>query len=166
MKDPTPALEPFVRQRTVLLTTYRRDGTPVGTPVHIAVDGDRAFVRTWDTAWKLKRIRNDPEVEVAPSTALGKPTGPGIHARARVLGGAESAYAGRSLARKYPILHGLLVPLVHRLRGNETMHIELTPAESGRSARRDRSPGSTAAAPLSSGSPGARGQVACEPRGG
>ena len=168
MKEPAPALEPFVRQRTVLLTTYRRDGTPVGTPVHIAVDGDRAFVRTWDAAWKLRRIRNDPEVEVAPSTALGKPTGPGIRARARVLGAAESAYASRALARKYPILHGLLVPLVHRLRGNETMHIELTPVESGVSAHRGRSPGSTAAAPLTSSSPrsGARGQVACEPRGG
>lgn len=49
----TPAstvLAPFVRQKTVLLTTYRRDGTPVGTPVHIAVDGDRAFFRTWDRA--------------------------------------------------------------------------------------------------------------------
>lgn len=32
---------PFVRQNTVLLTSYKRDGTPVGTPVHIAVDGDR-----------------------------------------------------------------------------------------------------------------------------
>jgi hypothetical protein len=41
-----PALEPFVHQKYVLLTTYRRDGTPVGIPVHIAVDGDRAFVRT------------------------------------------------------------------------------------------------------------------------
>jgi uncharacterized protein len=151
MAAPTPALAPFVRQGTVLLTTYRRDGTPVGTPVHIAVDGDRAFVRTWDTTGKLKRIRKDPEVEVAPSTALGKPTGPGIHARARVLGGAESAYAGRALARKYPILHGLLIPLIHRARGNETMHIELTPAGSEVSALRGRSPGSTAAAPLSSG---------------
>jgi PPOX class probable F420-dependent enzyme len=167
MKDPAPALEPLVRQRTVLLTTYRRDGTPVGTPVHIAVDGDRAFVRTWDTAWKLMRIRRDPEVEVAPSTALGKPTGPGIRARARVLGRAESAYAGRALARKYPILHGLLVPLVHRLRGDETVHIELTPIESGVSAHPGRSEGSTAAAPLSpvSPRPGGRGQVACEPRG-
>ncbi len=94
--------------------------------MHIAVDGDLAFVRTWDTTWKLKRIRNNPEVEVAPSTARGKPTGPAIHARARVLGGDESAYAARALARKYPILHGFLIPLVHRLRGNETMHIELT----------------------------------------
>ena len=88
-----PALEPLAHQQYVLLTTYRRNGTPVGTPVHIAVDGDRAFVRTWDATWKLKRIRNNPEVEVAPSTMRGEPTGPAIHARARVLEGAESAYA-------------------------------------------------------------------------
>lgn len=127
MKPPIPALEPFVRQRTVLLTTYRRDGTPVGTPVHVVVDGELAFVRTWDTTWKLKRIRNDPQVEVAPSTFLGRPTGPEIRARARVLAGEESARAGRRLAGKYPILHGFLIPLVHRLRGNETMHVELRP---------------------------------------
>jgi uncharacterized protein len=123
----TSALEPFVGQNTVLLTTYRRDGTGVGTPVHIAVDGDRAYIRTWDTAWKLKRIRNNPEVEVAPSTVGGRPTGPAIRARARVLGGAESKYAAEMLARKYPILHGVLIPRLHRLRGNRTMHIELTP---------------------------------------
>ena len=126
----TSALEPFVGQNTVLLTTYRRDGTGVGTPVHIAVDGDRAFIRTWDTAWKLKRIRNNPEVEVAPSTVGGRPTGPAIRARARVLGGAESKYAAEMLARKYPILHGVLIPRLHRLRGNRTMHIELTPVTS------------------------------------
>jgi PPOX class probable F420-dependent enzyme len=85
MTAPTPVFEPFVRQKTVLLTTYRRDGTPVGTPVNIAVDGDRAFVRTFDTAWKLKRIRNNPEVEVAPSTVRGKPTGPAIRAHAQAL---------------------------------------------------------------------------------
>ena len=121
------AFEPLADQAYVLLTTYRRDGTGVGTPVHVAVDGDRAFVRTWDTAWKLRRIRNNPEVEVAPCTVRGKPTGPAVRARARVLEGAESAYAGRLLARKHPILHGYLIPLLHRLRGNRTTHIELTP---------------------------------------
>ncbi len=128
MKPPIPALEPFVRQRTVLLTTHRRDGTPVGTPVHVAVDGDLAFVRTWDTIWKLKRIRNDPEVELAPSTFRGEPTGPAIRLRVRILNGEESARAGRRLAGKYPFLHGVLIPLIHRLRGNETMHVELRPA--------------------------------------
>jgi uncharacterized protein len=127
MTAPTSALEPFVDQKTVLLTTYKRDGTGVPTPVHIAVDGDRAFVRTWDTTWKLKRIRNNPEVQVAPCTAGGRPTGPAIRARARVLGGGESEYAAKMLARKYPILHGVLIPRLHRLRGNRTMHIELTP---------------------------------------
>ncbi len=123
----TPTLESFVRQWAVLLVTYKRDGTPVGTPANIAVEGDRAFVRTWDTTWKLRRIRNNPQVEIAPCTARGKPTGPPLRARARVLEGDESAHAGRLLARKHPILHGLVVPLVHRLRGNRTTHIELTP---------------------------------------
>ncbi len=126
---PPRLLEPFVSQWTVLLTTYKRDGTPIGTPVNIAVDGERAFVRTFDTAWKLKRIRNHPEVEVAPSTRRGKSTGPAIRAHARVFEGEESAYAGRLLARKHPMLHRFLVPLIHRLRGNETIHIELRPLD-------------------------------------
>ena len=126
MTTSTSAPEPFVHQKTVLLTTFRRDDAPVGTPVHIAVDGDRAFVRTFDTAGKLKRIRNNPEVELAPSTMGGTPTGPAIRARARLLDGDESAHAARLIARKYPIIHGMLIPLIHRLRGNRTMHIELT----------------------------------------
>jgi uncharacterized protein len=97
------ALEPFVEQWAVLLTTYKRDGTPVGTAVNIVVEGNHAYFRTWDTAWKLKRIRNNPEVEFAPCTPLGRPKGPTVSARARVLEGEESASAGRLLARKYPV---------------------------------------------------------------
>jgi uncharacterized protein len=129
MSTPSRLLESFVGQWAVLLTTYKRDGTPIGTPVNIAVDGNRAFVRTFDTAWKLKRIHNNPEVEIAPSTWRGRPTGPAIRARARLLEGEESAYAGRLLVRKHPILHRILVPLVHRLRGNETVHFELRPLD-------------------------------------
>ena len=125
------SLAPFARQKTVLLTTFRRDGTPVGTPVSIAVAGDRAFVRSWDSAGKVKRIRNNPEVTIAPSTARGTPTGPALPAQARILTGSESSHAGRLLARKYPLLHGVLVPLAHRLRRNTTVHIELTPRPDG-----------------------------------
>jgi uncharacterized protein len=116
----------FARQNTVLLTSFRRDGTPVGTPVHIAVEGDHAYFRTWNTAWKLKRLRNNPEVEVAPSTVRGTPTGPAIRARTRILAGAESAHAATLLAKKYPFLHGFLIPWYHRLRGFTTMQVELT----------------------------------------
>jgi PPOX class probable F420-dependent enzyme len=127
MNDATQTLEHFVGQWAVLLNTYKRYGTPVGTAVNIVVEGDRAYFRTWDTAWKLRRIRNNPEVEFAPSTARGRPTAPAIVARATVLEGEESSRAGRLLASEYPALHGLLVPLVHRLRGSKTTHVELAP---------------------------------------
>ena len=129
MDGAAQTLEPFVKQWAVLLTTYKRDGTPVGTAVNIVVEGDHAYFRTWDTAWKLKRILNNPEVEFVHCTPLGRPKGPTVRARARILKGKESAHAGRLLARKYPVMHGIMVPLVHRLRRNKTMHIELRPAE-------------------------------------
>ena len=127
MAAPTPPLKRFEHQKTVLLTTFRRDGRPVGTPVSIAVVGDRAFIRTWDTAGKFRRIRRNPEVEIAPSTFWGRRTGPAIHARARVLDGDEVTRAARALARKHRVLHGIVVPLLHRLRHNTTVHLELTP---------------------------------------
>jgi PPOX class probable F420-dependent enzyme len=126
----TPALAPFVRQKTILLTSYRRDGTPVGAPVSIAVDGDRAYIRSPGKGGKVRRMRNHPAVEVAPCTTRGRPTGPAIGARARRLEGAEAANAARLLARKHPFLHGLAVPLVHRLfraKTGRTAHFELTP---------------------------------------
>lgn len=126
----TPALEPFVRQKTVLLTTYRRDGTPVGTPISLAVDGDRAVFRSYEKAGKTKRIRRQPLVEVAPCTGRGRVTGPPIRANVRRLDGAEATRAARTLAGKHPLLHGLLVPLAHRVlrpKTGRTVHFELTP---------------------------------------
>lgn len=132
---PSATLAPFVEQNTVLLTTYRRDGTPVRTPVHIAVDGDHAFVRTYDAAWKVARIRRMPKVTVAPSTVRGKPTGPALQARARLLEGEEARRAAQALARKYPLLHRLLIPLAHRLKRYRTIHYELTPYDRQPSSR-------------------------------
>ena len=125
----TQVLEPFVEQRTVLLTSFRRDGTPVGTPVTIAVEGDHAFIRSFDAAWKVRRMARNPEVEVAPSTFRGEPQGPAIRARARLLDGAEAEHASELIVAKHPILQGLLVPLGHRLQRVRTLHFELAPIE-------------------------------------
>jgi PPOX class probable F420-dependent enzyme len=129
----TPALVPFVEQKTVVVTTHRRDGTPVPTPVSLAVDGDRAVIRSYEKAGKTRRLRNDPTVEVAPSTFRGVPTGPAIRARARRLDGAGSRRAAQLLRRKHPFLHGVLVPLAHRAgraKTGRTVHFELTPEAS------------------------------------
>ena len=118
-------LQSFTNQWAVLLTSYRRDGTPVGTPVSLAVDGDRAFVRSPGTAWKVKRIRNNPCVEIAPSTPRGRPTGPSVSAFARRLEGDEATQAARALRRKHPVLQGILVPLAHRVLRCGTAHFEV-----------------------------------------
>jgi len=131
----TPALARFVRQKTIALTTYRRDGTAGSTPVSIAVDGDRAYVRSFEKSVKTRRLRRNPAVEVAPSTALGRLTGPAIAGRMRRLDGEESRRAARLLARKHPFLHGVFVPLAHRAfrrtKTGRTVHFELVPQPEG-----------------------------------
>jgi PPOX class probable F420-dependent enzyme len=126
-----PRLVPFVEQKTALLTTFRRDGTPVATPLSVAVEGDRAYIRTYEKAGKTKRLRNDGHVELTPSTTRGTPTGAPIRAEARRLDAAGGHHAARLLSRKHPLLHGILVPALHRLgraKTGHTVHFELTPS--------------------------------------
>ena len=125
-------LAPLESAKTILLTTYKRDGTPVATPVSIAFAGDRAFFRSYDKAWKTKRLRNNPEVEVAASTLRGKPSGPPVHARATLLDGEQARIAARALARRHRVLQGLLVPVSHRLMRYRTMHYELQANPAGK----------------------------------
>jgi hypothetical protein len=113
--------------KTILLTTYKRNGTPVETPVSIAFDGDRAFFRSYHKAWKTKRLRHNPHVEVAASTLRGTRTGPTTHARATLLEGKQARIAAKALARRHRLLQAILVPLAHRLMRYQTMHYELRP---------------------------------------
>ena len=130
----SPEPDPFVnlaKPYAVLLTTHKRDGTGVGTPVSLAVEGDHAYFRTPGSAWKAKRIRNNPEVQLAPATVRGKPTGPEIHARARLLdhGTPEDKHAAKLLRRKHPFLQGMLVPLAHKAMRTPTLHYEVRPVD-------------------------------------
>jgi PPOX class probable F420-dependent enzyme len=88
-----PSLASFIQQKTVVLTTFRRSSVPVPTPVSIAVDGDRAVVRSFARAGKTRRLRRDPTVRVAPCTFRGTPIRPGIDATARPLHGADARAA-------------------------------------------------------------------------
>jgi uncharacterized protein len=120
-------LAPIKDAKTILLTTYKRDGTAVATPVSVAFDGERAFFRSYDKAWKTKRLRRNPAVLAAPATLRGKPTGPAIQARATLLDGERARVAARALARRHRILQAILVPAAHRLMRYRTMHYELVP---------------------------------------
>jgi hypothetical protein len=121
----TATLAPLRDTKTILLTTYKKDGTPVATPVSIAFDGERAFFRSYDKAWKTKRLRRTPDVEVAPATLRGQPVGPAIRARAILLDSDQARVAARALARRHRILQAILVPAAHRMLRYHTMHYEL-----------------------------------------
>lgn len=136
-----PELAPFSRQKTVLLTSYKRDGSPVDTPVSVAVDGERAFVRSYAKAWKVRRIGHNPDVDLAPCTTTGRPTGPPIRLRARLITGQDARHAACLLERKHPFLHRFAVPAAHRLgraRTGRTVYFELSLP--GRQASRPSDP--------------------------
>jgi uncharacterized protein len=122
--------EPLVKATYMQLTTFRRNGQPVPTAVHVVTEGTAAYFRTWDASGKAKRLRHTPSVEVAPSTSRGRPSGPVLRAEARLLTGAESARAARLIARRHPVLHGWLIPWVHRRRGWVTQQYRLDPPPS------------------------------------
>jgi hypothetical protein len=134
MEDPVPRptevndqFEALGRSWAVLLTTYKRDGTAVGTPVNLAVEGDHAYFRSYGKAWKTKRIRNNPEVEIAASTIRGKATGPSLHAAARLLSGEEERHARSVIAHRYPLFQRFIIPFGHKVSRYTTLHYEVVP---------------------------------------
>jgi uncharacterized protein len=90
--------------RYVRLVTFRRDGAPVATPVWFAFDADgRIVVYSAPDAGKVKRVRNNARVEVAPCTAKGVATGPMMTATAIEVTGPLGDAANRLLTEKYPV---------------------------------------------------------------
>lgn len=65
-------LQDFARSEYVSLTTYRKDGTPVATPVWAAAEGDVLYVWTRSDSWKVKRLRNNGKVLVTVCDVRGR----------------------------------------------------------------------------------------------
>ncbi len=96
-------LDEIGRSRYVSLTTYRKDGTGVATPVWHVVDAGQLFVVSAADAWKVKRIRNNSRVVVTVCSFRGKisPGAPSAEGIARLLDEADTNTARKLLARKY-----------------------------------------------------------------
>ena len=92
---------PIAGQKYISLTTFRKTGAGVATPVWFGEDGDKLYVMTRSDMGKTKRIRNNPQVKVAPSTIRGKVTGPELTATARILPPEEHQHARQAINRKY-----------------------------------------------------------------
>ena len=83
------------------MTTVRRDGTPVATPVWVVAAADRLYVWTGSETGKVKRIRNNPAVMLAPCTRRGNVTGPAVPAQAMIVPVGERPEIWRLFTAKY-----------------------------------------------------------------
>lgn len=83
------------------LRTFRRDGTARSTPIWLAPADGRWYGYTAGRSWKVRRIRRDRHVEVAPSTFRGDPLGPWRAGHARILPREQRRRATAALTAKY-----------------------------------------------------------------
>jgi PPOX class probable F420-dependent enzyme len=101
-QDTSPEASVFAG-RYVSITSFKRDGTGVATPVWFVQEGGRLLVQTDVNSGKVKRIRRNPHVTVAPCTATGRLLADPVPARVELLGDAELDQVERLMARKYRI---------------------------------------------------------------
>lgn len=97
VEQSTEAWQPVRGQRAVMLTTYRRDGRAVATPVGYGIEGSVLYFMTDPGAGKVKRLRHTPSVSLAASTLRGEVKGPAVAGVATRVTGAEAEHGRRRI---------------------------------------------------------------------
>jgi PPOX class probable F420-dependent enzyme len=111
----------------VSLTTFRKSGEAVVTPVRFALESGKVYVSTGTKSGKVRRIRSNPKVRLAPCTMRGKVVGPTVEATARILSVDERELAERALKRVVPSWR--LFTFLQKLRGASGVYLEIVPAK-------------------------------------
>ncbi|MFD7711220.1 PPOX class F420-dependent oxidoreductase [Streptomyces sp. NPDC059785] len=124
--DESP-LDTLAAGKYLLITSYRKDGTGVATPVWVVRDGDTLGAWTPAGSWKVKRIRNRADILAGPCDVRGNPTGAQLPATAEIVDAATTDRYRRLLGRKYGLV-GRLTLLGSKLRRGEngTVGIRVT----------------------------------------
>ena len=107
--------------------TYRRSGEAVPTPVWFGLGDGKLYVRSEAAVAKVRRIRNDPHVRVAPCTVRGRPLGPPAEGTARVVEqGSNEEAAEVALRANYGLGRKLYEGAGGAL-GAKTVYLEIAP---------------------------------------
>ena len=94
----------FLNKEYISLETFKRSGKGVSTPVWFLIDDDKIFIRSYANSGKVKRMRNNPNVKVCPSDALGRPHGLPIKGKAVRVDGDSEIRVSHLLYRKYGLM--------------------------------------------------------------
>jgi PPOX class probable F420-dependent enzyme len=118
-------LNQFKQQQYLNIETFRKNGAGVKTPVWFAQDGDSLFIWTESSSGKAKRIRNNGQVNIAPSKNDGTVTGEWAAAQASVDGsdGAKN-HTKALMERKYGLAYKMF-DLLGRLRKSTPVSIKV-----------------------------------------
>lgn len=119
-------LQDLSRQTFVALTTFRKSGKPVTTPMHLVEAKGRVFFRTYNAAGKAKRLARNPDVTLAPADIRGNVHGDTLKASTHLVQGEDEALVISAMKQQYPVSQRL-IPLYHKLRGWKTLHYEVIP---------------------------------------
>jgi uncharacterized protein len=113
--------------RQCLVVTFKRSGEPVPTPVNFGLAGGRLYFRSEPRSAKVRRIAHDPRVKVCPCNLRGRPTGPIVEGRARVLAGAKAEAADAALAGNWTTSMKVMERGLDRL-PIEMVYVEVEPS--------------------------------------
>ena len=117
-------LEALAKGKYLSLTTMKKDGSAVSTPVWLVREGDALLVITQGSSAKVRRIRNEPHVLLAPCDARGRIKGEQVAGCASLLGPEETARIAALIRKRYGFLGWILT----RRGSDDRMGIRLTVA--------------------------------------
>ena len=101
-------LEQFFDQKYINLETYKKDGTPIRTPVWFVIDKNLIYVITRDSTGKVKRLRNNQNVRIVPCSFKGEPKNEWVKGAAEKITGEEADKVIKLRKKKY----GMFVRLI------------------------------------------------------
>ena len=121
MNNKGRAISGIGASKCISLTTFKRDGSRISTPIWFNVMDGKIYVTTETDAWKVKRIANNPAVEFAVCTQRGKVTGQTFGGTARILAPSELVAVIAAKKRRY-----FAFRVVHLFKKDQVA-IEITP---------------------------------------
>lgn len=122
---PTGSLDDLRGKKYAVVVSYRMSGQPIPSPVWFGIANGKLYFETGADSFKVKRIRRNADVLVAPATVRGRPTGPPFRGKARVVDAGEHAHAERIVQSNYGVGRRLYTVMS----GSFTnAYVEVTPA--------------------------------------
>ena len=101
-------LEQFLDQKYINLETYKKDGTPIRTPVWFVIDNDLIYVTTRDSTGKVKRLGNNQDVRIVPCSFKGEPKNEWVKGAAEKIRGDEADKVIKLRKKKYGMFARLI----------------------------------------------------------